>query len=220
MSIRVSGVTKSFGIPETSVLKGIDFSVDESEMFAITGRSGSGKSTLLYIVSSLDAPTAGTVEIDHLNVHQLDSAKLHEFRNRQMGFVFQFHYLLPELSAVENVLMPALKSGLVEDRRPYALELLKEFGLSHRLHHRPAQLSGGEQQRVAIARALVMEPRYLFADEPTGNLDSVNGEVVMGIFRRFNREKKMTVMYVTHEESYAKMAHRRIHLVDGRIFSK
>jgi putative ABC transport system ATP-binding protein/lipoprotein-releasing system ATP-binding protein len=137
-----------------------------------------------------------------------------------MGFVFQFHYLLPELSAVENVLMPALKAGVVEERRPYALELLKEFGLEHRLHHRPAQLSGGEQQRVAIARALVMEPRYLFADEPTGNLDSVNGEVVMGIFRRFNQEKKMTVMHVTHEESYAQMAHRRIHLVDGRIFSK
>jgi putative ABC transport system ATP-binding protein/lipoprotein-releasing system ATP-binding protein len=134
-----------------------------------------------------------------------------------MGFVFQFHYLLPELDALENVLMPAVKRGLEDDYEPYATELLREFGLGERLHHRPSQLSGGEQQRVAIARALVMKPRYIFADEPTGNLDSVNGEIVMKILRRFNSEFGTSVVFVTHDEGYASMASRRIHLVDGEV---
>jgi putative ABC transport system ATP-binding protein/lipoprotein-releasing system ATP-binding protein len=217
MGIVMKDIGKSFGEPPTRVLEDLSLEVSDGEFVAVTGRSGSGKSTALYIMSTLDLPTSGTVSIDGLDVAGLSVEELHLFRNERMGFVFQFHYLLPELTALENVLMPAMKSGRSERKEPAALELLREFGLADKRDRRPGELSGGEQQRVAIARALVMEPKYLFADEPTGNLDSANGLAVMSFFQRINRERGTTILYVTHDPDFAAMAGRRIHLVDGRI---
>jgi ABC-type lipoprotein export system ATPase subunit len=166
MGIHLKDIRKSFGQPPFEVLKGISLTIEDGEFTSFVGRSGCGKSTLLYIISSLDSPTSGDVTIDGKNIHSLSSKELHQFRNLQMGFVFQFHHLLPELNAIENILMPAIKSGRVEERREFALSLLKEFDLSHKTESFPGQLSGGEQQRVAIARALVMEPKYLLPMSP------------------------------------------------------
>lgn len=217
MSIVLRGVTKSFGEPPTLALQDVSLTVADHEFIALTGRSGSGKSTLLYIVSTLDLPTSGEVLLAGQEVRSLASEALHRFRNQWMGFVFQFHYLLPELSALENVLMPARKTRQELSRRNRALDLLDRFGLSAKTGNLPRQLSGGEAQRVAIARALVMEPRYLFADEPTGNLDSANGELVMRIFQETNRELGTTIVMVTHDADFAAMATRQIVLRDGRI---
>lgn len=219
MSIELIDIKKSFGEPPTEVLKGISLTIAQGELVSFVGRSGCGKSTLLYIMSTLDGPTSGSVLIDGENVTTLTSVALHNFRNLHMGFVFQFHHLLPELTAIENVLMPAMKAKRTDERRTYAISLMEEFGLKDRLNHLPSQLSGGEQQRVAIARALVMEPRYLFADEPTGNLDSVNGNAVMNLFKRVNQEKNMSVIYVTHDAEFSKMASRRIEMSDGLVTS-
>jgi len=186
-------------------------------MIAITGRSGSGKSTLLYIISSLDKPTSGDVEIDQESLTSFDSKKLHHFRNQNMGFVFQFHHLLPELTALENIMMPTLKTAFDPKRKEFAIELLNEFGIGDKAHSLPSQLSGGEQQRVAIARALVMKPKIIFADEPTGNLDSANGQLVMNLFKRINQELRTTIIYVTHDQMFAQMSSRQINLVDGMI---
>jgi lipoprotein-releasing system ATP-binding protein len=215
--IRFQSLVKSFGEPPTPVIRGVTGEIRQGEMVAVTGRSGSGKSTLLYLISSLDGVTSGEIRIDGERLDQLGSARLHEFRNLRMGFVFQFHYLLPELTALENVLIPARKTGRHLERESAALGLLKEFGLEDKRDRLPSQLSGGEQQRVAIARALIMEPRYIFADEPTGNLDSVNGQAVMNLLRKINRDRGATVIYVTHDVDFAAMADRRIHLVDGQI---
>jgi putative ABC transport system ATP-binding protein/lipoprotein-releasing system ATP-binding protein len=217
MAIEVRDLIKSFGSPPTQVLRGISLRIEEGEFVSISGRSGCGKSTLLYILSSLDLPSSGTVSIDGQDLALAASADLHRFRNLKMGFVFQFHNLLPELNALENVLMPALKADRGEERRAFAAELLAEFGLSDKHNHLPSQLSGGEQQRVAIARALVMEPKYLFADEPTGNLDSINGSAVMRLFQRINRERKMAVIFVTHDADFARLASRQIRMADGRL---
>lgn len=217
MSILISNIKKSFGAPPVLVLKGISAEINEGEMVSITGRSGSGKSTLLYIMSSLDRPTTGDVLVNGISLFKILSKELHEFRNQKMGFVFQFHHLLPELSALENILMPSLKLKSGPDKKPFAMELLKEFGLESKTNSLPSQLSGGEQQRVAIARAVVMKPAYLFADEPTGNLDSVNGELVMNLFKRINNEYGTTIVYVTHDKEFASLASRQIHLVDGQI---
>lgn len=217
MSLVARSIEKSFGEPPTRVLKGISFEIRDGEFVSLTGRSGSGKSTLLYILSTLDVSTSGTVEIDGIDVQLLKQSQVHRFRNEQMGFVFQFHYLLPELTAIENVLMPALKAGQWRERRGDALALLREFGVADKADRFPRQLSGGEQQRVAIARSLVMRPRYLFADEPTGNLDSVNGDIVMSLLRRMNQERGTTVIYVTHDAGFAALAGRSIHLVDGQL---
>ncbi len=217
MSIHGHGIRKAFGTPPQEVLKGIDLQVNEGEFVAITGRSGSGKSTLLYIMSSLDPATAGELDLDGKDIKAMDAQELHRFRNEKMGFVFQFHYLLPELTAIENILMPARKTNSEETRRERALGLMKEFGLEDKLDRLPGELSGGEQQRVAIARALIMEPRYIFADEPTGNLDSVNGDLVLQILKRIAREQKAAVVIVTHDPDYAAMADRRIQLSDGRV---
>jgi putative ABC transport system ATP-binding protein/lipoprotein-releasing system ATP-binding protein len=154
--------------------------------------------------------------IDGRDIQAMDSRELHRFRNEYMGFVFQFHYLLPELTALENVLMPAIKLKQENERRDYGISLLKDFGLAGKEQRFPSQLSGGEQQRVALARALVMNPKYVFADEPTGNLDTYNGEVVMNIFRRLNKENKTVIIYVTHDLDFAAYAERQIVLVDGR----
>ncbi|MGZ5279656.1 MAG: ABC transporter ATP-binding protein, partial [Pseudobdellovibrionaceae bacterium] len=192
MTILIKDLKKNFGTPPIDVLKGISEEIRTGEMVSIVGRSGSGKSTLLYLISSLDQPSSGEVIIDGHPLKELNSQELHRFRNIKMGFVFQFHHLLPELSAIENVLMPAFKTKTQEARRPSALQLLKEFGIEDKANSFPGQLSGGEQQRVAVARALVMEPTYLFADEPTGNLDSQNGQLVMNLFRKINQERGTT----------------------------
>ena len=187
MALVLKDVGKSFGQPPPRCC-GTSLNVADGEFIALTGRSGSGKSTLLYVVSTLDTPSRGTVEIDGIATSQMSSREMHQFRNQRMGFVFQFHYLLPELTALENVLMPALKSGGGAVREPKARGLLAEFGLGDKLRRLPSQLSGGEQQRVAIARPSSWT-QISFADEPTGNLDSVNGDLVMDLIQRANKER-------------------------------
>lgn len=217
MALQLTQVTKSFGEPATQVLSDINLTIEDGEFIALTGRSGSGKSTLLYVMSTLDTPTSGLVKIDGAETSQWTSAEMHRFRNLNMGFVFQFHHLLPELTAIENVLMPAIKTNQEKSRRPLAVELLREFELHDKQDRLPSQLSGGEQQRVAIARALIMEPRYIFADEPTGNLDSMNGNTVMDLLARINQKHKTTIIFVTHDPGFAEVARRQVRLVDGRI---
>ncbi len=220
MSIIMKQINKSFGEPPVNVLKNISGTIQDGEMVSIVGRSGSGKSTLLYIISSLDQPSSGEVIVDDVSISKIDQKELHRFRNQKMGFVFQFHHLLPELTALENVMMPTLKCPYDKNRKIFAHELLNEFGILDKADRLPSQLSGGEQQRVAIARALVMKPKFLFADEPTGNLDSANGQLVMNLFLRINKERATTIIYVTHDSLFAQMASRQIHLVDGKIVSK
>lgn len=219
MGIEASHLHQQFGTPPTPILFDISLKIEDGEFVAVTGRSGSGKSTLLYILSTLDRPSSGTLSIAGRDVTRMDSKELHRFRNLHMGFVFQFHHLLPELTALENVLLPARKTGKSAERGTYARELFREFGLEGKENRFPRQLSGGEQQRVAIARALIMEPSTLFADEPTGNLDSINGEIVMNLLEKVNREKKTTVVYVTHDLEFARRAKRVISIVDGRVAS-
>ena len=215
MSIILIDVKKSFGTPPTEVLKGISLEIKDGELVSIVGRSGSGKSTLLYIMSSLDNGSAGKILYDNVDLMTMTQKNIHELRNSSIGFVFQFHYLLPELTVLENVLMPARKHKQHKQMEPYALELIKEVDLAGKEYRMPAQLSGGEQQRVAIARALLMSPKYLFADEPTGNLDSLNGDRIMSLFQKINADKKTTVIYVTHDKDYANLARRKIELLDG-----
>ncbi len=219
MGIVATGVGKSIGKPIVRILGDISLEIRSGEFVALTGRSGSGKSTLLYILSTLDDASEGRVEIDGRDVARMSATEISEIRNERVGFVFQFHYLLAELTALENVLMPARKTGRTEELTSYARELLGRFGLGGKEDRLPRQLSGGEQQRLAIARALVMKPRYLFADEPTGSLDSANSEIVMKLIRESNRNFGTTVIMVTHDLGYAGWADRRIHLVDGRISS-
>jgi len=213
----VKDLYKSFGEPATDVLKGISFSLPSKSFVSITGRSGSGKSTLLYSMSTLDSPTKGQVLLNGLNTSEMSEKQIHQFRNEKMGFVFQFHYLLPELTAIENVLMPSRKTGQYQARYSRAKMLLNQFGLEGKGDRLPKHLSGGEQQRVAIARSLIMEPEFLFADEPTGNLDSVNAETVMNILKQVTRDHNTTVIYVTHDIDFAEMADHKIRLVDGKI---
>lgn len=210
-------ICKNFNNDQVKVLKDINFEIADGEFVSITGRSGSGKSTLLYIVSTLDMPSSGELIIDQQSITELSSDELHEFRNTQMGFVFQFHYLLPELNAIDNVLLPARKSQQHLKLKSRAKELLGEFGLEDKASNMPSELSGGEHQRVAIARALIMQPKYLFADEPTGNLDSHNGNKVMDIFNLINKEMGTSVVFVTHDQLFAERAGRRFNLVDGRL---
>ncbi len=215
MGLKLIDIKKSFGVPATNVLKGISLDVNDGELVSIVGRSGSGKSTLLYIMSTLDNATSGNIFYDDKDLTTMSQKEIHEIRNTNIGFVFQFHYLLPELSVLENVLMPARKHGQHKRYETQAIELISEVDLKGKEDRMPSQLSGGEQQRVAIARALLMSPKYLFADEPTGNLDSVNGDRIMALFQKINLEKKTTVIYVTHDLDYANLAHRKIELVDG-----
>jgi lipoprotein-releasing system ATP-binding protein len=215
--IECKNIVKEFGQPIQRILHGLTFSINDGEFVSVSGRSGSGKSTLLYIISSLDTPTSGDVLLDHRNLRDYSVEELHSFRNRNVGFIFQFHYLLPELTSLENVLLPSRNLGLMEEHRPYAIELLDRLGVSAQMGKVPSKLSGGEQQRVAIARALIQKPKYIFADEPTGNLDTVNAKIVMDMLREVNLSQKTTVCLVTHEPSFALMADREIFLVDGRI---
>lgn len=213
--LKAQGLCKSF--ESHQVLFDINLTINPGELISISGRSGSGKSTLLYIISMLDKADKGTILIDNQNVSEMTDKDVHYFRNRKMGFVFQFHYLLPEFTALENVLMPARKAKLHIEKRSSALELLERFGLQNKINSFPRQLSGGEQQRVAIARALIMKPRYIFADEPTGNLDSVNGGIVMNILEEIAGEGDASVIYVTHDLEFAQRARHKIELIDGRI---
>lgn len=221
MGIVTRQLCKQFGTPPTLILKSIDLRIEDGEMIAITGKSGSGKSTLLYAISTLDPVSSGEVEIDGDLVSHMDSESVHRFRNQKMGFVFQFHYLLPELTAMENILMPAMRNSTSEEFlapfRQHAIELLEQMDLKDKADRLPSRLSGGEQQRVAIARALIMRPKYIFADEPTGNLDSVSGNQVLEIFKKINRELGTTVIFVTHDREFAALARRSIVMRDGKI---
>ena len=218
--VTVQNVTKAFEHEGRSleVLKGIDLEIRRGEMVTIVGPSGAGKSTLLHLIGTLDLPTGGRIFYESQDVTRLGSSELAEFRNRSIGFVFQFHHLLPEFTALENVLMP----GLIQGRRRLearARQLLDEVGLSPRLTHRPGELSGGEQQRVALARALLMEPKLVLADEPTGNLDSQTSASVQSLFFDLNRRHGTTFLIVTHSRDFAAMMPREVSMKDGRIVS-
>ncbi len=218
--IAASGVVKGYRTAAgyVSVLMGLDLSVPEGEMLAITGASGVGKSTLLHVLGTLDRPEAGSIRVTGDEVFGLDEKRLREFRNRTLGFVFQFHHLLPEFTAMENVMMPLL-IGRVSEReaRRQAAALLDELGMTARADHRPGALSGGEQQRVAVARALVRSPRAVLADEPSGNLDRETGDRLHDLLRRLNREKGLTVVVVTHNERLAASADRTLRLEGGKL---
>ncbi len=200
------------------VLKGIDLQIDEGEVLAIVGASGAGKSTFLHCMGTLDVPTSGSIKVAGEELTKMSSARLAELRNRTIGFVFQFHHLLPEFNALENVMMPGLIQGKSkrEMERP-ASAILEVVGLSQRVLHRPGELSGGEQQRVALARALVLAPKLLLADEPTGNLDSKTSEQMHDLFFSINKERKTTIVVVTHNTALAASMPRVVSLKDGRV---
>ncbi len=199
-------------------LCGIDLEVDAGEFVAITGPSGSGKSTLLYLLGALDRPSSGEIHLVGDTTGQMRDIDLANVRSRVVGFVFQFHFLMMELSALENVMVPALVAGKpTSEVTRRARELLDRVGLADRIDHRPAQLSGGEQQRVAIARALINQPALLLGDEPTGNLDTATGEAIYQLFREHNREHGQTIVVVTHNPVLAQHADRVVNVVDGRI---
>jgi len=203
---------------ELAVLRGVDLHIDKAEMIAVVGKSGAGKSTLLHVLGTLDHPTSGKIIFDGVNVFELGSRKLAGFRNRSIGFVFQFHHLLPEFSALENVAMPAL---INRTPRPaaeaMAHELLSRVGLQDRVSHKPGELSGGEQQRVALARALIMKPKLLLADEPTGNLDLRTGEDIHELFAELNEQLGITIVVVTHNPLLAMHMSRRLRMADGHL---
>lgn len=212
--IQTKGIEKSFGT--LKVLKGVDLQVGKSEVVAIMGASGAGKSTLLQILGTLSTPDGGSLVIDGVDVLRLDSRKLAEFRNRRLGFVFQFHHLLPEFTALENVMIPAFIAGRSrKDAEKAAVDLLTDMGLGARLNHKPSELSGGEQQRVAIARALINRPAVLLADEPSGNLDTRTKEEIHDLFFRLRDKYGQTVVIVTHDPDLAKMCDRSLYMVDG-----
>lgn len=214
--IQVRNIEKSFGT--LKVLKGIDLEVKKSEVVSIMGASGAGKSTLLQILGTLSTPDSGELLIDGTDVLKLGEKSLAEFRNRRLGFVFQFHHLLPEFTALENVMIPAFIAGCSrKDAEKEAVALLEDMGLGGRLDHKPSELSGGEQQRVAIARALINRPAVLFADEPSGNLDTRTKEEIHNLFFRLREKYGQTVVIVTHDPDLAKMCDRSLFMVDGQF---
>ncbi|HHL39668.1 MAG TPA: ABC transporter ATP-binding protein [Deltaproteobacteria bacterium] len=218
--VRVEKLCKSYGGGKTKldVLRGVDLVIGEGQTMAVLGASGAGKSTLLNMIGVLDRPTAGEVFYRSRPISQLGQAELAAFRNRKIGFVFQFHHLLPEFTALENVMLPALIGGEGRDEvRPRARALLEEVGLGDRLDHKPGELSGGEQQRTALVRALVQGPELVLADEPTGNLDTKTGEEVFELLLEFNRRGAASLVMVTHNEKLAARLDRRVRMVDGRI---
>lgn len=216
MILRATDIRKSFGSLE--VLKGIDISVPKGEILSIMGASGAGKSTLLQILGTLSRPDTGDLIIDGQNVASLKERELSDFRGRRIGFVFQSHHLLPEFSAEENVMIPALIAGeRKESARKMAKELLNRMGVAQRAHHKPSQMSGGEQQRVAIARALINSPAVLFADEPTGNLDSATKEEIHKVFLDLRESLGQTIIIVTHDSQLAAISDRCLTMRDGRF---
>lgn len=219
-SIRIEGLTKSYGKGEAKieVLKDLTLKIDGGESLAILGASGAGKSTFLNIIGALDHPTSGSVFYGDEMIFNMDERKLAAFRNKMVGFVFQSHHLLPEFSAVENVMLPALIGGVdFNEARESATKLLSRVGLGKRLEHKPGELSGGEQQRCAIVRALIQSPKVILADEPTGNLDSRTGEEVFELLLELNNEDKTSLVVVTHNEGLADKLSRRVRMTDGRM---
>ncbi|MGL4956077.1 MAG: ABC transporter ATP-binding protein [Bacteroidales bacterium] len=214
--VKVCNITKKFS--DLTVLKGISLCVNKSEIVSIVGTSGAGKTTLLEIMGTLSSPTSGEVLINGINVCKLNTTELATIRNQQIGFVFQFHHLLPEFTALENVCIPAFIAGVDKTKaEKRAKELLTFLNLSHRLHHKPSQMSGGEQQRVAITRALINKPSIMLADEPSGNLDARNKEELHALLLLLRKEFGQTIIIVTHDESFANACDRKIVLHDGLI---
>jgi len=220
--LSAKSLVKYFHEPKTfQVLKDVSFQAERGEFLAIVGKSGSGKSTLLYLLSTMDTDFEGEVEINGVSISDKDQNQLAALRNANIGFVFQFHYLLPDFSALDNVMLPALKLGSKsrEVIRDKALDLLNTFGLKDLADKRASKLSGGEQQRVAVARALINDPAIIMGDEPTGNLDSKNTNIIFDIFRQLAKERGQTIIAVTHDEEFAANCDRIIELSDGRVVS-
>lgn len=220
--LEAQNLHKSFhtGNKQLQVLKGIDLKINTKQALSILGPSGAGKSTLLHILGGLDKPTEGRVFLEGVELSTVDDEEMSQIRNKKMGFVFQFYHLLPEFSALENVILPALISKQILNKKilkDKGLELLKTVGLGKRASHRPSQLSGGEQQRLAIARAIVNSPQILFCDEPTGNLDSKTSEEIIDLLLELQQNKGMTLVVVTHDEYLAKKSQRLVHIHDGKI---
>ena len=214
--IKLEGITKSFG--SLQVLKGIDLEINKGEIVSIVGPSGAGKTTLLQIMGTLDEPDAGTVQIDGTVVSRMKEKELSAFRNKNIGFVFQFHQLLPEFTAVENVMIPALIAGVSsKEAHERAMKILDFMGLVDRASHKPNELSGGEKQRVAVARALINDPAVILADEPSGSLDTHNKEDLHQLFFDLRDRLGQTFVIVTHDEGLAKITDRTVHIVDGMI---
>ncbi|WP_277132166.1 MULTISPECIES: ABC transporter ATP-binding protein [Bacteroides] len=214
--IKLEGITKSFG--SLQVLKGIDLEINKSEIVSIVGPSGAGKTTLLQIMGTLDEPDAGTVEIDGTVVSKMKEKELAAFRNKNIGFVFQFHQLLPEFTALENVMIPAFIAGVSsKEANERAVKILEFMGLADRASHKPNELSGGEKQRVAVARALINDPAVILADEPSGSLDTHNKEDLHQLFFDLRDRLGQTFVIVTHDEGLAKITDRTVHMVDGMI---
>lgn len=216
MILKASGIVKSFG--ELPILRGVDVMVNNAEIVSIVGSSGAGKTTLLQILGTLDNPDNGILEIDGINPFQLSAKKLAHFRNQNLGFIFQFHQLLPEFSAIENISLPAMIGGKSKaESDKLALELMLRLGIETRKDHKPSELSGGEQQRVAVCRALINKPKVIFADEPSGNLDTKNAKELHELFFELRDEFKQTFVIVTHNEDLAKMADRTLSMQDGNF---
>jgi len=216
--IKVEKITKSFG--DLQVLKGINLEVPEGKLYSIVGPSGAGKTTLLQIIGTLSQPVTGNVFINGQNISVMNERQLADFRNRQIGFVFQFHYLLPDFSAIENVMFPALIQGMdAAQARSEGERLLESVGLKDRMSHRPGKLSGGEQQRVAVARAVILQPSLVLADEPTGSLDLHIGEEVQELLFQLNQEKKIALVVATHNREFADRIGRRVELRDGLLMA-
>jgi len=216
--LRANGIQKYYG--QLHVLKGVNISVNKSEIVSIVGSSGAGKSTLLHILGTLDMPDSGEIFINNTPVHTLKGKKLAVFRNSQIGFVFQFHHLLPEFTALENVCIPGwITNRRKKDVQDEALKLLQLLGLGDRLDNKPNELSGGEQQRVAVARSLINKPSIVFADEPTGNLDSKNAKELHDLFVQLREKFNQTFLIVTHNEELAQMSDRILHMKDGLIIN-
>ncbi len=220
--LRLENIRKELGLSKAirqTIIPNLSLEVNAGEFLAITGPSGSGKSTLLYLMGGLDKPTAGKVWLDGDEITEKNETEMNRIRNEKIGFIYQFHFLLPEFNAVENVSMPMMINGrrTRKEIRERAMKLLDMVDMQNKYANKPSQLSGGQQQRVAIARALANEPKVLLGDEPTGNLDSRSAKNVYQLFDRLNREQGQTVIVVTHDEEFANHAKRRIHLVDGKI---
>lgn len=214
--LRAVQLTKKYG--ELSVLKGVSLEIQAGEVISIVGSSGAGKTTLLQLLGTLEKPDSGELFIDGINPFLLNAKKLAEFRNQSIGFIFQFHQLLPEFTALENVILPALIGGkTTSEAKKSASELFDLLGISHRMDHKPSELSGGEQQRVAVARALINRPKVIFADEPSGNLDSVNSTELHNLFFDLRDRFNQTFVIVTHNDSLAAMADRKLVMRDGLI---
>lgn len=217
--LKVQNIEKKYG--DLSILKGINLEIKKGEIASIVGSSGAGKTTLLQILGTLDKPDKGEVFINEINPFKYSEKELSKFRNQQIGFIFQFHQLLPEFTAIENICIPALIGGKnMTDAKNQAMKLLERFGLEKRAQHKPSELSGGEQQRIAVCRALINKPNVIFADEPSGNLDSNNANELHRLFFELREEFNQTFVIVTHNESFANMADRKLVMKDGLIVSE